>query len=331
MMAKRALVAGGAGFVGSHLCELLLNEGYEVVALDNFATGRKENVASFERFGSKFTLADHDIVQPLPTALVDGPKFTEIYNLASPASPVDFDTMPVFIMRTASEGHRNLLELGRHHGARVLFASSSEVYGDAEKHPQDESYFGNVNTTGHRGCYDEGKRFGEALSQSYHREFKLPVRIARIFNTYGPRMRPDDGRIIPNFFTQALKKQPLTVYGEGTQTRSFCFVTDLARGIHLLMQSQETRPVNIGNPTERTVLEMAHAINNLTGNIEPLKYLPLPENDPRFRRPDTTRANEVLGWKPDVGLEHGLALSLDYFKSELARNPSIEASVFRKR
>ncbi len=329
-MPKRAVVAGGAGFVGSHLCELLLDQGYDVIAIDCFVTGREENLKGLARFGSKFKLIRHDITQPLPPSLdAEGP-FDEVYNLASPASPVDFDTMPIFIMRTGSEGHRNMLEFGRRHGARVLFASSSEVYGDAEKHPQDESYSGNVNPIGHRGCYDEAKRYGEALSQSYWREFKVPIRIARIFNTYGPRMRPDDGRIIPNFFTQALKKQPLTVYGDGTQTRSFCFVTDLARGLYLLMRSQETRPVNLGNPTERSVLEMAETIKRLTGNAVPLKRLPLPENDPKLRRPDTTRAWETLAWKPEIDLDTGLALSLDYFKSELARDPSIEASVIGK-
>lgn len=326
-MTKRALVAGGAGFVGSHLCELLLTEGHQVVAVDCLVTGREANVEPLKKFGSAFQLIKHDITQPVPSEIANGAKFDEIYNLASPASPVDFDAMPIFIMRTGSEGQRNMLELAKAHGSRILFASSSEVYGDAEQHPQSETYFGNVNPIGHRGCYDEAKRYGEALSQSYWREFQTPIRIARIFNTYGPRMRPNDGRIIPNFFTQALKKQSLTVYGDGKQTRSFCFVTDLVRGFHLLMKSSETRPVNLGNPTERSVLEMAETVNKLTGNTAPLKFLPLPENDPKLRRPDTARAQEVLGWKPAVDLEKGLALTLDYFKSELARDPSIEATV----
>lgn len=306
-----------------------MNEGYHVVALDSFVTGRATNLDALRPFGSSFQLVEHDITQPLPAHLTDGPAFDEIYNLASPASPVDFDSMPVFIMRTAAEGHRHMLELARRHGSRILFASSSEVYGDAEQHPQKESYFGNVNPLGHRGCYDEAKRYGEALSQSYWRQFKTPIRIARIFNTYGPRMRPDDGRIIPNFFTQALKGQSLTVYGDGTQTRSFCFVTDLVRGFHALMQSSEMRPVNLGNPIERSVLDMAALINKLTGNTAPLKYLPLPENDPKLRRPDTERARTVLGWEPQIGLEKGLELSLDYFKAELAKNPNIEASVMQ--
>ncbi|MCM2280606.1 MAG: SDR family oxidoreductase [Bdellovibrionaceae bacterium] len=328
-MAMRALVAGGAGFVGSHLCELLLNKGYEVVVLDNFVTGREANLETLRKLGHRLEVVRHDITSPLPQSLKTGTRFDEIYNLASPASPVDFDVMPVFIMRTASEGHLHLLELAREHGARILFASSSEVYGDAEQHPQKETYFGNVNPIGHRGCYDEAKRFGEALSQSYWRQYKTPIRIARIFNTYGPRMRANDGRIIPNFFTQALKGQSLTVYGDGTQTRSFCFVTDLARGLYALMQSEDTRPVNVGNPIERSVLEMADAINRLTGNRAAVKYLPLPENDPKLRRPDTTRATSSLGWTPAVSLEKGLELSLDYFKSELAQDPTLEASVIQ--
>ena len=321
-MAKRALVAGGAGFVGSHLCEYLMSLGYEVTAVDNFVTGRHGNIEALLKKGLK--LVEADISQPLK---LDG-RFDEIYNMASPASPVDFKKMPVFILQTSSHGHRNLLELAREWKARILFASSSEAYGDAEVHPQHEGYFGNVNPVGARGCYDEAKRFGEALCMAYNRQYGVQTRIARIFNTYGPHMRPDDGRIIPNFFTQALKRQALTVYGDGSQTRSFCFVTDLARGLYKLMQSDEIMPTNLGNPTERTVLEMAHAINKMTGNTTPLKYLPLPENDPKVRRPDTTKADRVLGWKPEVSLESGLAQCLDYFKGELERNPAIEASVF---
>lgn len=321
-MAKRALVAGGSGFVGSHLCELLMSKGYEVTAVDCFVTGRRQNIEPLLERGLK--LIEADITEPLKI----NERFDEIYNMASPASPVDFKRMPSFILRTSSHGHRNLLELAREQKARILFASSSESYGDAEVHPQHEDYFGNVNPVGARGCYDEAKRFGEALSMAYLREHGVQTRIARIFNTYGPHMRPDDGRITPNFFTQALKKQSLTIYGDGSQTRSFCFVTDMAKGLFALMQSDEVMPTNVGNPTERTVLEMAKAINALTGNTAPLRFLPLPENDPKQRRPDTTKAQRVLGWKPEVDLETGLKLSLDYFKKELTRDPSLEASVF---
>jgi dTDP-glucose 4,6-dehydratase len=321
-MAKRALVAGGGGVVGSHLCELLLSKGYEVVALDNFVTGRRANIENALKLGLK--LVEADISKPFK---VEG-RFDEIYNLASPASPVDFKKMPIFILDTASAGHRNLLELAHAWKARILFASSSEAYGDAEVHPQHEGYFGNVNPVGARGCYDEAKRFGEALSMAYNRQHGVETRLARIFNTYGPRMRPDDGRIIPNFFTQALKKQALTVYGDGSQTRSFCFVTDLARSLYLLMQSSEVLPVNCGNPTERTVLEMATIINKMTGNTAGIRNLALPENDPKVRRPDTTKLERVTGWKPEVSLEDGLAKAYEYFKRELERNPSIEATVF---
>ncbi len=327
-MKKHALVAGGVGFLGSHLCELLLAEEYSVVAVDCLVTGRTQNIASLIPKGLQ--IIESDINSPKTIEILRGlGRFDEIYNLASPASPVDFAKMPTFILRTGSDGHGNLLELAREQKSRILFASSSEVYGDAEVHPQVETYFGNVNTIGHRSCYDEAKRFGEALSMAYLRQFQVQVRIARIFNTYGPHMRPNDGRIIPNFFTQALKKQSLSIYGDGSQTRSFCFVTDLVRGLYLLMQSHETQPMNIGNPIERNVLDMATAINTLTGNVAPLKFYPLPENDPKQRRPDTTRAQRLLSWQPKIDLETGLKLSLDYFKSELERDPKIEASVMK--
>jgi dTDP-glucose 4,6-dehydratase len=307
-MKKSALVAGGAGFIGSHLCDLLLSHGYDVTAIDNMVTGRQSNLASQVR------LLPHNIVEPL--GLTE--KFDEIYNLASPASPVDFAKMPIFIMDTASLGHRNLLELARRDGSRILFASTSEVYGDPLVHPQTESYYGNVNPAGPRSCYDEAKRFGEALSVSYLREHEVDIRIARIFNTYGPRMRPDDGRIIPNFFIQALQAESLTIYGEGAQTRSFCYVTDLAEGLFKLMQSTERTPVNIGNPTESTVLEIAQAVNSLTGNKVPVRYLPLSENDPKQRKPDITKAKALLQWEPRIRLEEGLQICHSYFKKELA-------------
>jgi len=325
MTTKTALVAGGAGFVGSHLAELLLNHKYHVTVVDCLVTGQQRNLESFRK-NSHFEFVEADISKPLPEAIT-GRRFDEIYNLASPASPIDFDRLPVFILMTAAIGHRQLLDLGRKWKVPVLFASSSEVYGDAEVHPQVETYFGNVNTTGHRSCYDEAKRFGEALSAAYAREFGVETRIARIFNTYGARMRADDGRIIPNFFTQALQGQPLTVYGDGKQTRSFCYVTDLVKGIYALMQSQESRPVNLGNPIERTVLEMAETINALTGNKAGLVYRPLPENDPKQRRPNISRATNGFGWKPEVSLEEGLAKSHSYFVEELKHNPKLRARV----
>jgi dTDP-glucose 4,6-dehydratase len=315
----RALVAGGAGFIGSHLCDALLDQGFEVTAIDSLVTGREKNLESARARGLKFVRAD--INSPLKEWSRDLGKFDEIYNMASPASPVDFAKMPVFILTTSADGHRHLLELAREQKARILFASTSEVYGDPLVHPQVETYFGNVNPIGHRSCYDEAKRFGEALTVAYHREFGVETRIARIFNTYGSRMRPDDGRIIPNFFIQALQNQPLSVYGEGKQTRSFCFVTDLVNGIIKLMRSSEKLPVNIGNPLERTVMEIAQAVNELTGNKASLRHLPLPENDPKQRKPDITRAESVLGWKPKVSLEDGLRECLAYFRGELSASP----------
>jgi dTDP-glucose 4,6-dehydratase len=311
---KRALVAGAAGFIGSHLCDLLLDKGYEVVGLDNLVTGRRVNLEPALKRGLR--LLEHNLIDGIPT--IDGP-LDEIYNLASPASPVDFAKMPLFILETASRGHRHLLDLAKAKKARILFASTSEVYGDPEVHPQVETYFGNVNSIGARSCYDEAKRYGEALTMAYHREHGVQTRIVRTFNTYGPRMRPDDGRIIPNFFIQALQGESLTVYGEGKQTRSFCYVSDQAEGMWKLMISDEKRPVNVGNPLERTVLEIANAVNALCGNSAPLRHLPLPENDPKMRCPVITRAAESIGWSPRVGLEEGLAQCLTYFREELAR------------
>lgn len=319
------------------MIDLLLARGYAVTSVDSLVTGRASNLAVARgEFGEgtssrsarlRVVSADIRDAGALRSAIGHDIRFDEIYNLASPASPVDFAAMPVLILETGSVGHRNLLDLAREHRARILFASSSEVYGDAEVHPQVESYFGNVNTVGHRSCYDEAKRYGEALSLAYSREFGVETRTVRIFNTYGPRMRPDDGRIIPNFFIQALRGQSLTIYGDGSQTRSFCFVSDQVAGQYALMQSAEARPVNIGNPIERTVLEIAHAVNSLTGNTAPLKHLALPENDPKLRRPDITRARESCGWSPVVSLEDGLRASLDYFRSELAARPDVHARV----
>ena len=309
-MAKHAVVAGGSGFIGSHLVDLLLAKKYQVTVLDNFVTGRPANLS---HVANDVRLVNIDIneFEDIPGHI------DEIYNMASPASPIDFKRMPTFILNTAAVGHQNLLACAARKEARILFASTSEVYGDPLVHPQHEGYFGNVNPVGSRGCYDEAKRFGEAITMAYHRFHQVDTRIARIFNTYGERMRPDDGRIIPNFFMQALQKQSLSVYGDGKQTRSFCYVKDLCEGIYALMQSDETRPVNIGNPLERTVREMADEINDLTGNTAPLRFLPLPENDPLQRKPDISRAKEKLGWEPKTSLEDGLELTLEYFEDEL--------------
>lgn len=315
-MSKHAVVAGGSGFIGSHLVDHLLSKKYQVTVLDNFVTGRPDNLS---HVANDIRLVNIDINE-----FVDIPGHVdEIYNLASPASPIDFKRMPTFILNTAAVGHQNLLACAAKKEARILFASTSEVYGDPLIHPQHEGYFGNVNPIGSRGCYDEAKRFGEAITMAYHRFHQVDTRIARIFNTYGERMRPDDGRIIPNFFMQALQKQSLSVYGDGKQTRSFCYVKDLCEGIFALMQSEESRPVNIGNPLERTVREMADEINDLTGNKAPLRFLPLPENDPLQRKPDISRAKEALGWEPKTSLEDGLELTLEYFEDELKAAGSI--------
>lgn len=329
---KNALVAGGAGFIGSHLCRLLLNKGYHVVIVDNFVTGRKENIQDLldaTQFKNQVSLVNVDICHPefvsqMLAQFSGSNKLHEIYNLASPASPVDFKIMPVFILETGSKGTQNLLELAKQQQARVLLASTSEVYGDPLVHPQVETYFGNVNSIGARSCYDEAKRYAEAITMAYHRAHGVDTRIARIFNTYGPEMRPEDGRIIPNFFIQAMQGEELTIYGDGSQTRSFCFVSDMAAGLYALMQSSETTPVNIGNPIERTVKEIAVEIIRLTQSSSKLKALPLPENDPKMRRPDISKAGRVLGWQPQVGLEEGLQKTMAYFKKELARTERIQ-------
>jgi dTDP-glucose 4,6-dehydratase len=305
---KRALVAGGAGFIGSHLCEFLISKNYHVICLDNLVTGQKKNV---DHLKENFTYLEADITD-LPQI---NDKIDEIYNMASPASPVDFDKLSLEIMNTGSQGQLNLLNLAKDNNSRILFASTSEVYGDPLEHPQKEEYFGNVNTIGIRSVYDEAKRYGEAVSMAHHRRHGTQIRLARIFNTFGPRMRLDDGRIIPNFFTQALNKESLTVYGDGSQTRSFCYVDDLVEGIFALMQSDFIYPTNIGTQLERTVVDMADEINKLVGNSAPHKFLPLPQNDPKLRCPDTTRAKEKLGWEPKTSLEDGLQKTLEFFRA----------------
>lgn len=312
-MKKRALVAGGAGFIGSHLCDLLIEKNYSVIVFDNFITGSKDNV---QHLLGKVEIFPADIEDESSVkSCCEGP-IDEIYNLASPASPIDFSKIPIKILLTSAIGQKNLLNLAKEKRAKILFASTSEVYGDPLMHPQGEEYFGNVNPIGERSCYDEAKRFGEALTMAYHKKEGIDSRIVRIFNTYGPRMRLNDGRIIPNFFLQAMKREPLTVYGDGTQTRSFCYVTDLVDGIYRLMQSDYPYPVNMGNSDERSVLQMAKIINQLTGNSASIKHLPLPENDPKQRQPALQRAKEILNWQPSTLLDVGLNLTYKYFLSK---------------
>jgi dTDP-glucose 4,6-dehydratase len=305
----RVLVSGGAGFVPSHLCDRLLQEGHEVVAVDNFLTGRPANLAHLHDH-SRFQFVEADVTQPLTG--VHG-RFDFVLHLASPASPVDYLNQPIETMMVGSIGTKHLLDLALVHGAGFLFSSTSECYGDPTVHPQTEAYWGHVNPVGPRAVYDEAKRFGEALVMAYHRKYGLRTRIARIFNTYGPRMKLDDGRVVPQFLDQALRGLPLTIYGDGTQTRSFCYVSDLVDGLHRLMYCDEPYPVNLGNPNELTILEFAERIRRLTGASSPLEFHPLPEDDPKQRQPDITKARTLLGWEPQVPLEEGLRLTIQYF------------------
>ena len=295
------VVAGGAGFIGSHICDALVARGDSVIAIDNLVTGRRANVAHLVDH-PQFLLVEHDVCQLLA---LDGP-IHAVLDLASPASPVDFATLAIEILEVGSSGTRNLLIMARDHGARFLLASTSEVYGDPLLHPQPESYWGNVNPIGPRSCYDEAKRFSEAITMAFHRTHGVDVRIARIFNTYGPRMRPDDGRVVTNFLGQALTGVPLTVYGDGKQTRSFCYVDDEVRGLLALLDGAVIGPVNIGNPTEFTMLELAEAVLDVTASRSAVTFAPLPTDDPTQRRPDITMARERLGWEPSVDLRDGL-------------------------
>ncbi|MDQ3638649.1 MAG: SDR family oxidoreductase [Actinomycetota bacterium] len=304
----RALVTGGAGFVGSHLCERLLAEGYRVLCVDNLRTGSLENVAHLSR-EADFEYVDHDV-----SAHISCPgELDEVYHFASPASPADFERIPIPILKVGALGTYNSLGLALGKGARFMLASTSEVYGDPLVHPQHEEYRGNVNPIGVRGVYDEAKRYAESITMAYHRHHRVQTRIVRIFNTYGPRMRPDDGRMVPNFIRQALAGEPLTVYGDGTQTRSVQYVDDLIEGVFRLMGSAETRPVNVGNPKERTVREIAELVIEVSGSQSDLVHGPLPEDDPKQRCPDITRAREVLGWEPRVSAGQGLQKTLEWF------------------
>ena len=306
----RVLVAGGAGFVGSHLCERLLNDGHEVIALDNLITGDRRNVSILSRF-ERFHFVEADLCKGVP---VDG-ALDRIYNLASPASPIDYVELPFETLYVGSDGTRMALERALSDGARFLLASTSEVYGDPEIHPQVESYWGNVNSIGPRSVYDEAKRYAEALTMAFHRYKKVETRIARIFNTYGPRMRANDGRVMPAFISQVLNHEPLTVFGDGQQTRSFCYVTDLVDGLVRLMESDLDQPCNLGNPHELTMLQLAEYINASFGSDAGVVYRPLPKDDPTRRRPDTTRASTRLGWKPVVPFEQGVAATVAWFKA----------------
>ena len=316
---SRAVITGGAGFLGSHLCERLLAEGHEVVCVDNLITGRMENVAHLlQRQG--FEYLEHDVSKPYT---VEGP-VDFILHFASPASPIDYLELPIQTLKVGSLGTHNSLGLARAKGARFLLASTSEVYGDPKEHPQRETYWGTVNPVGPRGVYDEAKRFAEAMTMAYHRYHGLDVRIVRIFNTYGPRMRARDGRVVPAFIQQALVGEPLTVFGEGRQTRSFCYVDDLIEGIWRLLMSDLVEPCNIGNPHEMTILEFAETIRAAVGSASPIDFKPLPVDDPQTRQPDITLARQRLGWEPRVSLEEGLESTIAYFRSVLVEQGALQ-------
>jgi dTDP-glucose 4,6-dehydratase len=308
----RCVVTGGAGFLGSHLCERLLAEGHEVVAIDSLITGAVENIEHIR--DPKFDFIKHDVSRFIFLA----GKVDFVFHLASPASPVDYLEFPIQTLKVGSLGTHNALGLAKEKQAKLLFASTSEIYGDPEVNPQSEDYLGHVSTTGMRSCYDEAKRFGEAMVMAYHRQHRIDTRIVRIFNTYGPRMRLHDGRVVPNFIYQALHDQPLTIYGDGHQTRSFCYVDDTVSGIWRLACSAEVMPVNIGNPEERTIRQFAEEIIALTNSASTVTYHPLPtDNDPQVRRPDITRARELLGWEPAVSFTEGMTRTIASFRVRL--------------
>jgi dTDP-glucose 4,6-dehydratase len=312
---KRALVTGGAGFLGSHLCERLLSEGYRVVCMDNLRTGSLENVAHLEG-EAHFEYIDHDVTSHINV----GGELDEIYHFASPASPKDFERIPIPILKVGALGTYKSLGLALAKGARLMLASSSEAYGDPLVHPQREDYWGNVNPVGVRSVYDEAKRYADAITMAYHRHHKVDTRIARIFNTYGPRMRVDDGRMVPNFIQQALLGRSLTVYGDGSQSRSVQYVDDLIDGVLRLMKGPEDRPVNIGNPVEYSVRQVAEMILEISRSQSGIVYEPLPGDDPKQRRPDITRARETLGWEPRVPAEEGLKLTFEWFSQRLSHS-----------
>lgn len=313
LVSKRVLVTGGAGFLGSHLCERLVAQGHEVLCVDNYFTGRRANVAHLLD-GPGFELMRHDVTFPLYVEV------DEIYNLACPASPIHYQFDPVQTTKTSVHGAINMLGLAKRTRAKMFQASTSEVYGDPAVHPQTEDYWGNVNPIGPRSCYDEGKRCAETLCFDYHRQHKLRIKVVRIFNTYGPRMHPNDGRVVSNFIVQALKGEPITIYGDGSQTRSFCYVDDLIEGFLKLMASPDevTGPINIGNPGEFTILQLAEKVLELTGSRSEIVRRPLPENDPMQRRPDIGKAKRLLDWEPTIALEQGLVKTIGYFDALLS-------------
>jgi len=313
LFSKRILVTGGAGFIGSHLCEKLLSKGHEVICVDNFYTGRRANIAHLLS-NPNFEVLRHDITFPLYVEI------DEIYHLACPASPVHYQFDPVQTIKTAVHGSINMLGLAKRTRAKILLASTSEIYGDPTVHPQPETYWGNVNPIGPRACYDEGKRCAETLFFDYHRQHKVRIKIARIFNTYGPRMHPNDGRVVSNFIIQALKGEDITVYGDGSQTRSFCYVDDMVEGLIKLMNSEDDfiGPVNLGNPVEISILNLAEKVIELTGSKSKIVFKPLPDDDPKKRQPDITLAKQKLNWQPIMSLEEGLLKTIKYFKQILS-------------
>ncbi len=315
MSALKILVTGGMGFIGSHLVTRLLKEGHQVICLDNGYTGRQLNIQT-HLDNPAFQLIRQDIVEPLPPILEQS-GIQQIYHLACPASPPHYQADPIRTIRTSVWGTYNLLQLAQKTGARLLLASTSEVYGDPLVHPQPEEYWGHVNPIGPRACYDESKRLAETLAFDWQRQHQIEIRVARIFNTYGPAMREDDGRVVSNFIVQALRGDPLTVYGDGSQTRSFCYVSDLVEGLMRLMKGSHTGPINLGNPHEFTVLELAHQILALTGSASEIAHHPLPEDDPKQRQPDIQKARTLLDWEPTISLYSGLQLTIPYFRQQL--------------
>ena len=317
---KRILVTGGAGFLGSHLCEQLLDRGHDVLCVDNYFTGRRINVAHLMD-NPRFEVMRHDVTFPLYVEV------DEIYNLACPASPIHYQHDPVQTTKTSVHGAINMLGLAKRVGAKIMQASTSEVYGDPKVHPQTEDYWGHVNPIGARSCYDEGKRCAETLFFDYHRQHRLRIKVARIFNCYGPRMHLNDGRVVSNFVVQALQGEPITIYGDGSQTRSFCFVSDMIDGFIRLMESDDavTGPINLGNPNEMTVLELAETIIRLTGSSSELIFKPLPSDDPAKRKPDISKARDVLGWEPNVGLDEGIRAVIGYF-TKVLEQPVVTAA-----
>lgn len=305
----RFLISGAAGFVPSHLADRILRDGHYVVGLDNFLTGHKRNIAHLDGH-DRFQFVECDVTGTIP----DLGKFDTVIHAASPASPKDYLDFPIETLEVGSTGSRNMLNIALQSDARYLVTSTSECYGDPLEHPQVETYWGNVNPVGPRSCYDEAKRYAEAITMAFHRKHGVRTTIARIFNTYGPRMKLDDGRVVPAFLDQALRNQPMTVFGDGTQTRSFCYVSDLVEGLYLLSQSDERYPVNVGNPREMTMLEFAEAIQRLTGTSSKIVHQPLPQDDPKRRRPDITKAQQLLGWEPKVSLDDGLRETIEYFR-----------------